>query len=171
MLCPRRMVRRRWPAVALLGAASALGWWLGASARDASPRARVVEVIDGDTIVVALRGGHTDTVRLLGVDTPETHDPTRGVECFGPEASRFTARRLTGRVVELEGDVEARDQYGRRLAYVLLDGERFNDELLRRGYARLLVIRPNVAHARELLGDELDARRRGTGLWRACGEA
>jgi micrococcal nuclease len=74
-------------------------------------------------------------------------------------------------VVELEGDVEARDQYGRRLAYVLLDGERFNDELLRRGYARLLVIRPNVAHARELLGDELDARRRGAGLWRACGEA
>jgi len=72
-------------------------------------------------------------------------------------------------VVRLEGDVEARDQYGRRLAYVIVDGKRFNDVLLRRGYARLLVIAPNGAHAREELTAELAAQRAGRGLWSECG--
>jgi micrococcal nuclease len=75
---------------------------------------------------------------------------------------------LTGRVVRLEFDVEARDRYDRRLAYVYLDDHRFNDELIRQGYARLLVIQPNVAHARDLLADELDARRHRRGLWGEC---
>lgn len=88
--------------------------------------------------------------------------------CFGPEASAYTAARLTGADVELEGDVEARDRYGRRLAYVILDGRRFNDELLELGYAELLVIEPNHAHAREMLREELDAKREGAGLWGAC---
>ena len=101
-------------------------------------------------------------------DTPETHHPTKPVQCFGPEASAFTTRRLTGRLVRLEGDVEERDIYGRRLAYVMLDGRRFNDELLRRGYARLLVIAPNGAHGRTMLDAELDARHHHRGLWDAC---
>jgi micrococcal nuclease len=155
--------------VTVLAAASVLGWWLGEQRRTANPQVRVVEAIDGDTIVVAFGDGHTDTVRILGVDTPETHHPTKPVGCFGPEAADYTARRLTGRVVTLEGDVEARDRYGRRLSYVVLsNGERFDDELLRRGYARLLVIDPNRAHARELLAAELDARRHDRGLWLAC---
>jgi micrococcal nuclease len=70
--------------------------------------------------------------------------------------------------VRLEGDVEPRDVYGRRLAYVYVDGRRFEDELLRKGYARLLVIEPNHAHARTMLHEELDARRAGVGLWGAC---
>lgn len=156
--------------VTLLAAASVSGWWLGDQRRTAQPQARVIEAIDGDTVVVALGDGTTDTVRLLGVDTPETHHPTKPVQCFGPEAAAYTARRLTGRVVRLEGDVEARDIYGRRLAYVIVDGERFNDELLRRGYARLLVIAPNGAHARVELEAELTARREHRGLWAACEE-
>jgi micrococcal nuclease len=148
--------------------ASAIGWWSGEQRRAARPIARVVQVLDGDTVVVELADGSTDTVRLLGVDTPETHHPTKPVQCFGPEAAAFTAERLTGAVVHLEADVERRDLYGRRLAYVVVDGERFNDVLLRRGYARLLVIDPNRAHARELLGAELDARRHERGLWGAC---
>lgn len=102
------------------------------------------------------------------MDTPETHHPNRPVECFGPEASAHTEARLLGRTVHLETDVEARDLYGRRLAYVLLDGHRFNDELLELGYARLLVIPPNGAHARDMLSAELDARRHRRGLWGAC---
>jgi micrococcal nuclease len=167
------MVRRRVVVsvlVVAISAASVLGWWLGEQHRDARPTARVLEAVDGDTVVVELADGSTDTVRLLGVDTPETHHPTKPVECFGPEAAAFTARRLTAQAVELEGDVEARDLYDRRLAYVVLDGERFNDELLRRGYARLLVLDPNRAHARELLDAELNARRHRRGLWRECGE-
>jgi micrococcal nuclease len=154
--------------VSVAAAASVIGWWSGAQRRAAHPTARVVEVLDGDTVVVALADGSTDTVRILGVDTPETHHPTKGVECFGPEASAFTARRLMAQVVELESDVERRDLYGRRLAYVYVDGERFDDELLRRGYARLLVIEPNRAHARDLLAAELAARRARRGLWAAC---
>ena len=103
-------------------------------------------MLDGDTIVVA-RGDQRDTVRILGIDTPETQHPTKPVECFGPEASAYTKRRLSGRVVRLEDDVETHDIYGRRLAYVYVDGHRFDDELLAEGYARLLVIEPNHAHA------------------------
>jgi micrococcal nuclease len=77
---------------------------------------------------------------------------------------------LFSRIVTLEDDVERRDVYDRRLAYVYVDGERFEDELLRRGYARLLVIEPNHEHAREMLFEELDARARRVGLWGACGD-
>ena len=125
--------------------------------RTAKPQARVIEVIDGDTLVVELPDGSTDTVRILGVDTPETHHPTKGVE-FRSEAAAHT-QAFTGRDVRLVGDVEPRDIYGRRLAYVIVDGHRFDDELLRKGYARLLVIDPNRAHARDLLAAELTARR------------
>ena len=167
------MVRSRAVVVATLAAASVLGasvlgWWLGGVARTAEPEVRVVEVVDGDTIVVAFANGATDTVRLLGVDTPETKHPTKGVECFGPEASAFTKHALTGRVVRLESDVERRDVYDRRLAYVWVAGHRFNDVLLRRGYARFLVIPPNDAHGRELLAAELDARDHHRGLWGEC---
>jgi micrococcal nuclease len=92
------------------------------------------------------------------------------VQCFGPEAAAYTTRRLFGRVVRLEDDVERHDIYGRRLAYVYLDGRNFERELLQQGYARLLVIEPNHAHAREMLDDELDATAQRVGLWGACGD-
>jgi micrococcal nuclease len=155
-------------AVTALVVASVGGWWLGVHHDDAAPPARVIDVLDGDTIVVALADGSTDTIRLLGVNTPETHHPTKPVECYGPEAAAYTARRLAGRRIRLEGDVEARDVYGRRLAYVVVAGHRFNDELLRRGYARLLVIAPNRRHAHALLDAELAARHARRGLWRRC---
>jgi micrococcal nuclease len=155
--------------VAVLVATSATGWWAGDQRQQAKPRVRVLEALDGDTLVVELPDGSIDTVRILGVDTPETHHPTKGVECFGPEAAAYTAARLGGRVVQLEGDVETRDLYGRRLAYVIVGGHRFEDELLRRGFARLLVIEPNRAHARDLLAAELEAQRARRGLWAECG--
>ena len=101
-------------------------------------------------------------------DTPETHHPTKGVECYGPEASAYTERVLTGRRIQLELDVETRDKYGRLLAYVYLDGHRFNDDLLRRGYARVLIISPNGVYARSMLEEALAAKRARLGLWGAC---
>ncbi|HEX5587665.1 MAG TPA: thermonuclease family protein [Acidimicrobiia bacterium] len=154
--------------IVLVVAVSALGWWLGEQRRAANVPYRVSDVLDGDTIVVRRAGGRDETIRLLGIDTPETHHPTKPVGCYGPEASAFTSRRLFGKVVTLEDDVERHDIYGRRLAYVYLHGERFNDELLRRGYARLLVIEPNRAHARTMLDEELDAEQHARGLWGAC---
>ena len=150
-----------------LFAASIAGWWLGDQRHSLDAGYRVVDVLDGDTIVVA-RGTVRDTIRLLGIDTPETHHPTKPVQCFGPEASDYTTRRLSGRVVRLEDDVETHDIYGRHLAYVYVDGKRFDDELLEKGYARLLVIEPNHAHARTMLDEELDAKRHRRGLWGEC---
>jgi micrococcal nuclease len=162
------MTRSRVVVVAIvLAAASIGGWRLGEARRAATAGWTVIDVLDGDTIRVERDRG-TETVRLLGIDTPETHHPTKPVECFGPEAASYTKAQLRGRSVQLEVDIEARDRYGRRLAYVIVDGERFNDELLRLGYARLLVIEPNHAHARTMLQEELDAKRAGRGLWGAC---
>ena len=161
----------------VIAAASFAGWWLGrqdpgATADTSVPGpsrfgAVVTEPVDGDTVHVRTARGD-ETVRLLGVNTPETHHPTKGVECFGPEAAAFTDRELTGRRVDLELDVEHRDKYGRLLAYVIVDGRRFNDVLLARGYARLLVIPPNGVHGRTMLEEELAARRAHRGLWGAC---
>jgi micrococcal nuclease len=153
--------------ITVLIAASVLGWWLGDQRRTADQEYRVVQVVDGDTIVVE-RGSYRDTIRLLGVDTPETHHPTKPVQCYGPEASAYSTAHLFGQLVRLEDDVETHDIYGRRLAYVYLHGANFEEELLRKGYARLLVIEPNHAHARDMLDDELDAKARGVGLWGAC---
>jgi micrococcal nuclease len=166
------MVRSRTAVViTVLIAASALGWWFGDQRRTVDQEYRVVDVFDGDTIVVRRAGGQDETIRLLGVDTPETHHPRKPVQCYGPEASAYTTRRLFGQVVRLEDDVERHDVYGRRLAYVYLHGASFDEELLRKGYARLLVIEPNHAHAREMLDEELNSRARAVGLWGACGNA
>ena len=160
----------------VIAAASLAGWWMGrqdpgATADTSVPGpsrfpAVVTAPVDGDTVHVRTARGN-ETVRFLGVNTPETHHPTKGVECFGPEAAAFTDRELTGRRVELELDVEHRDKYGRLLAYVIVDGRRFNDVLLERGYARLLVIPPNGVHGATMLDEELAARRAHRGLW-AC---
>lgn len=153
-------------AAALAGCVAA-GWWLGGRAA-ATIQATVVDVVDGDTIVVALGDRRTETVRLLGIDTPETVHPDKPVECYGPEASAYAHARLDGRAVRLETDREERDVYGRLLAYVYVDGVRVNDEMLRLGNASLLVIPPNGSHARSLLSAELTARAERRGLWGAC---
>ena len=132
--------------------------------------ARVVAVVDGDTVEVAV-GGRTERVRLLGIDTPETVDPDRPVGCFGPEASARTAALLPdGTEVVLERDVEGRDHFGRLLAYVFrADDDTFvNEVLVAEGYAEVLVIEPNGAYAERLRTAESSARASGAGLWGSC---
>ena len=132
-----------------------------------SGRAYVVRAVDGDTIEVRLDGRRED-VRYIGVDTPETVKPGAPVQCFGPSAHRFNARLVARRRVRLVFGVERRDVYGRLLAYVHL-GRRFvNAELVRRGLARTLTIPPNDRYAERFRRLELDAARRGRGLWGAC---
>jgi len=142
--------------------------------------ARVVRVIDGDTIEARI-GGRDEDVRLIGVDTPETVKPDTPVQCFGERASHFTKRRLTGRRVRLVFGVERRDVYGRLLAYVYLaqgtfDGSQhaqthqwlFNAVLARRGLARPLTIPPNDRFAPRFERLAVAAARAGRGLWGAC---
>ena len=107
--------------------------------------ANVTRVIDGDTIEVAL-DNEIVAVRLIGIDTPETVNPTEPVECYGPAASRFTTSALEGRPVRLEFDVERLDRYGRTLAYVWLDSELFNETLVARGFAQVTTYPPNVRY-------------------------
>ncbi len=133
-------------------------------------RAEVRRVVDGDTIEVRI-GGVDETVRLLGIDTPESVDPRSPVECFGREASQHTASLLPpGTEVRLVRDVEARDRYDRLLAYVYRsdDGTFVNLALVRDGFAAVLTYPPNVAHADELTAAAAQARHDGRGLWSAC---
>jgi micrococcal nuclease len=132
-----------------------------------APGARVVGVIDGDTVELA-RGDRRAVVRLLGVDAPETVHPERPVECFGPEAAAWLRRRLLGRSVRMGFDRERRDRYGRLLAHLDHDGRDVSEEMLTLGYARLLVVPPNGARRLALLRAELAAREAGRGLWAAC---
>jgi micrococcal nuclease len=154
----------------------ALGLLLAACTSDRGGNARtpgeatVARVVDGDTIVVHL-GGRTETVRLLGIDTPETVDPRKPVQCFGVEASHRTKALLpAGTGVRLERDVEARDVYGRLLAYVRRDDGTFvNLALLEEGFANTLTIPPNVAYAAPFALAARGAQAAGRGLWSACG--
>ncbi len=136
--------------------------------------ARVVRVIDGDTIEVTIDGAEED-VRYIGVDTPETVKPGSPVECYGPQASAANHRLVEGRTVRLVFDAERRDVYDRLLAYVYTETRGqpgkaafVNAALVRQGYARTLEIAPNTGHAPKLRRLQAQAGRAGRGLWGAC---
>ncbi|HMJ36730.1 MAG TPA: thermonuclease family protein [Baekduia sp.] len=161
-----------WILVVLLAAGYGLGRGAGGSpdSRAGSTQtARVLRVVDGDTILVAL-GGKTERVRYIGMDTPETVKPRAPVQCFGKKASAANEQLVDGRAVRLVADAEARDRYGRMLAYVYRasDGVFVNAELVRRGYARPLRIAPNVRYAARFRALARDAQRARRGLWSAC---
>lgn len=133
--------------------------------------ATVKRVVDGDTIDVQL-ASELEKVRLIGIDTPETHGRGGLRECFGTEATnRLRALLPAGTRVRLVRDVEARDRYGRLLAYVYRapDGLFVNLALAREGYAASLTYPPNVAHAEALGAAVRDARAERRGLWQSCG--
>jgi micrococcal nuclease len=138
-------------------------------AAGATSEGQVTRVVDGDTIHVRV-GARDETVRYIGIDTPETHHPTKPVQCFGVRASAFNERLVAHERVRLVRDAEQRDRYGRLLAYVYRarDGLFVNAELARRGYARTLTIAPNVGHAAGFAALAREARDAGRGLWSAC---
>ena len=146
-------------------------WARVTTATAANGKATVVRVVDGDTIVVHI-GGRDENVRILGIDTPETHKPNTPVECFGPEASdRMTALLPKATIVRLVRDVEARDRYGRLLAYVYRDSDGLFIDLtmVSEGYAGTLAIPPNLAHRAEFDAAATAAQSAKRGLWPACG--
>ncbi|MFB6101338.1 MAG: thermonuclease family protein [Haloplanus sp.] len=150
------------------------------TAAETGTTARVTDVVDGDTVDVRFPDGREDTVRLLGVDTPEVHvetDPvefegvpetTAGRAClrrYGERASEYATATLAGQRVTLRFDAAAgrRGGYDRLLAYVVIDGRSFNAALLGRGYARLYdsAFRERDRYA----ALERDAREAGRGVW------
>ncbi len=117
--------------------------------------ARVTQVIDGDTIIIA-GGSH---VRYIGIDTPEK------LEAFGTEAWQANRELVEGRTVRLEPDVSDTDRYGRLLRYVYVDNIFVNAELVRRGLARAKAYPPDTKYHDYLKQLETEARQAGRGMW------
>ena len=159
---------------------------LGSPVPDTGPvdRATVTRVVDGDTVVVRLADGSEETIRLLGVDTPEveaenTPDEYEGVpesaagrEClrsYGDRASEFVHTALQGREVRIGYDPneERRGYYGRLLAYIYVDGDQFNARLVADGWAR--VYDSDITERDRYLGLERRAQTDRRGLW-ACAD-
>jgi micrococcal nuclease len=153
-----------------LGARGLPGGRTGGAAPGAAAEAVITRVVDGDTVKVRI-AGQTDTVRYIGMDTPETKKPGTPIQCYGKAASAYNERLVAGRSVRLRFDAERRDRYGRLLAYVFRrpDGLFVNAQLVREGFARTLTIPPNVAHVSIFRTLEHRARERDRGLWSSCG--
>jgi micrococcal nuclease len=128
----------------------------------------VERVIDGDTIEI--QGGQI--VRYIGIDTPETQHPTKGIECYGLEAAQANRELVEGRYVRLVKDVSETDRFGRLLRYVYVEDVFVNDELVKRGFARMSTFPPDVKFQPMFLESQKSAQQNERGLWKigACKE-
>jgi len=130
----------------------------------------VKRVIDGDT--VELENG--EKVRYIGIDTPETLDPRKPIQCFGKEAAAKNRELVEGKLVRLEKDVTERDKYNRLLKYIYVSaGESepeifVNLELVKRGFAHSYTYPPDVKYQNLFVLAEKEARENGRGLWIGC---
>ncbi|WP_044748253.1 thermonuclease family protein [Bacillus alveayuensis] len=125
------------------------------------------KVHDGDTISVIING-ESETVRFLLVDTPETSHPRLGEQLFGTEAKEYTKKLVErAKKVELEFDIgPKRDKYSRLLAYVYVDGKMVQEELLKRGLARVAYVYPsNSRYLEQIRVIEEESKGKGIGTW------
>lgn len=124
-------------------------------------RGVVTKVVDGDTI--ELESG--ETVRYIGIDTPEISPPLTSMECFGPEATDYNKDLLEGKEVVLKRDIKNKDKFGRILRYVYIDDVFVNLKLVEEGYARDLQVLPNVSYSRQFKQAEKRSATEKRGLW------
>jgi micrococcal nuclease len=130
---------------------------------------KVTEVVDGDTIKVNVRG-KIESVRLLAIDTPETKDPRKPVQCFGSEATKKMSSFVAGKFVKVVDDRSQgnRDKYSRLLRYIYLqDGTFVNSEMVKQGYAFSYKKYP-TKFLEQFNKYEKEAREKNLGLWNAC---
>lgn len=128
--------------------------------------ATVTNVVDGDTLDVQL-AGKTERLRLIGIDTPETKDPRKPVQCFGQEASERAAAILGGKQIQLEADPSqaTRDQYNRLLVYAWVAGRLYNLDMIADGYAHEYTYDAAYKYQAEFKQAEQEARSASRGLW------
>ncbi len=127
----------------------------------------VSDIVDGDTIKVIYEG-QEESLRLIGIDTPETKHPSIGEEPFGEEAYEFSQKKIieSGYTVRLKFDEEERDKYGRLLAYVYLDDDTMlNNELVLEGLASVSTYPPNEMYEGLFMASELEAQIKGLNIW------
>lgn len=149
-----------------------------ASGSRARTPARVQRVVDGDTLKVRLRDGRRRTVRVIGINTPETKRPDHPIECGGPQASAAmahlvlsgTGKRAQGRDVELVGDPtqDPQDRFGRTLAYVDLEGRDVGEALVAAGWARAVAYDGHYQRQARYERAQASARRARRGVWGLC---
>lgn len=128
---------------------------------------KVTNVVDGDTIDIEL-SGKTERIRLIGINTAETVDPRKPVECFGKEASEKSKSVLNNATVTIETDSsqDSRDKYGRMLAYVFLsDGSNFNQMMIAEGYAYEYTYDKPYKYQKEFKEAQQKAQSEKKGLW------
>ncbi len=125
---------------------------------------KVTRVVDGDTIEI--EGG--ERVRYIGIDTPETVDPRKPVQCFGVEASKKNKELVEGKMVRLEKDITDRDKYNRLLRYIWLGDTLINQELVEQGFAKSYSYPPDIKYQDKFVAAEKKAREDKIGLWTAC---
>jgi len=147
--------------------------WLSDSVRNAQQNQpglySVDHFIDGDTVAVNMNG-YVETVRMIGVDTPETHKPNTPVQCYGPEAASYTKSLIGASRLRLQADNldTNRDRYGRLLRYVYLpDGTLVESKLLDGGYAFAYLQFP-FEKKQQFAAEEAAAKGSKVGLWASC---
>lgn len=129
----------------------------------------VTRFSDGDTITIDMNG-QKETIRMIGVDTPETHDPDTPVQCYGPAASAYTKNLIGNNKVRLEADPtnQNRDRYNRLLRYVYLpDGRLVQAEIIKNGYGFAYTLFP-FTKSKEFAGLQDQAKTQTKGLWGNC---
>jgi endonuclease YncB( thermonuclease family) len=146
-------------ALVLFATTVSAGTWQGATYEGV-----VARVVDGDTVQVQM-GDRVETVRYIGISIPEIEHPTGGRARYGEVARTANRQLVEGRAVRLILDVQPRDRYGRLLAYVYVDGQLVNAELVRRGYAEAATQPPNVKYHRDFVELQRQARQTRAGLW------
>ena len=128
--------------------------------------AKVKQVVDGDTIRLDKQVEGSNSVRMLGVDAPESNFNGKAQEPHGLQAKQFLASLLpVGTTVQVETDMEVRDRYGRLLAYVYKGEQNANMEVLRQGHAVTYQIYPNLSHLEEFREALMEAMQNTRGIW------
>ncbi len=129
---------------------------------------KVSSIVDGDTIRVALDGNRTEAVRLIGIDTPELHDPRKSVQCYATEATDYVRSILQNKTVTLVSDPsqQDRDKYSRLLRYVFLpDGSNLNKQIVAEGYGYEYTYNTPYKYQAEFRQAQSSARTAQRGLW------
>jgi len=129
---------------------------------------KVNRVVDGDTIEIDGK----IKVRYIGINSPEIyHDSTgkkTGEQCFAQEAFLENKKLVEGKSVTLVKDVSDKDKYGRLLRYVYVDDQFVNEYLVKNGFAKLMIIKPDMKYSQQFKEKQTEAKAKNIGIWSAC---
>lgn len=134
-------------------------------------KTQVKKVIDGDTIVIE----SGETVRYIGVDTPETVHPKKAIQCFGKNAAIQNKILVDKKIIYLEKDISDKDRYGRLLRYIYLPNPNsktevifINEYLIEQGFGQIITYPPDVKYHNKFTDAQKIAQKEKRGLWQKC---